>query len=187
MLRPPGRPTISGTVRIGETLTADPSAIEDINGLVGTIFAYQWQQGSADGTDGGYADIDSATAMTLLLTNAQVGRRIQVAVSFTDDEGYDETAISMATDAVAAELTFGTVSITDPDPSYTVDIAIPNLTLPPATGGIGTLNYSLMPIPAGLSFTVNRIPRRHTNHGDVRRRPDLHGHRQRRAAGDPPR
>ena len=37
-----GQPTISGTVQVGETLTADTSGIEDADGLDDVSFSYQW-------------------------------------------------------------------------------------------------------------------------------------------------
>ena len=47
--------------------------------------------------------------------------------------------------------TFGSETI--PDQTYAVNTAISTLTLPPATGGNGTLTYSLAPaLPDGLSF-----------------------------------
>ena len=50
-----------------------------------------------------------------------------------------------------AELSFGDASIADQ--SYTKDAAIDTLTLPQATGGSGTITYSLSKsLPAGLSF-----------------------------------
>ena len=42
-----GAPAITGTARVGETLTADTSAISDSDGLTGASFSYQWL---ADGT-----------------------------------------------------------------------------------------------------------------------------------------
>ena len=95
-----GVPTIAGTASSGETLTAVTTDIMDDNGL-GT-FSYLWQQGTDDGADGGYINIASATTETLVLTDAQVGRRILVIVSFTDNDGNAETVTSVATAAVAA-------------------------------------------------------------------------------------
>ena len=37
-----GAPTISGALRVGETLTAGTSGIEDEDGLTGISFGYQW-------------------------------------------------------------------------------------------------------------------------------------------------
>ncbi len=79
----------------GETLTADTSAVTDVDG-VGT-FTYQWW--AASGTNN-YA-IVGATDKTLILTQAQVGKAITVVVIHTDALGTVEPAIiSMATDPV---------------------------------------------------------------------------------------
>ena len=89
-----GAPTISGTVQVGETLTADTSGIADENGLENLTFTYQW-----------LADDDAiagATDSTYTLADADEGKAIKVQVSFTDDAGNDETLTSAATDAVAA-------------------------------------------------------------------------------------
>ncbi len=88
-----GQPTISGTIRVGETLTADTSSISDDDGLNHAVFSYQWQ------SDG--ADIAGATAYRYTLTDADEGRAISVRVSFTDDRGHSETLTSAATAAVA--------------------------------------------------------------------------------------
>ena len=39
---PTGLPTIDGTPQVGETLTADTSAIEDADGLTNVSYSYQW-------------------------------------------------------------------------------------------------------------------------------------------------
>ena len=88
-----GQPTISGTVQVGETLTADTSAIADQDGLTNVSYSYQWV---ADG-----ADIAGATAGTYTLVDADEGTVISVRVSFTDDAGNEESLTSAATDAVS--------------------------------------------------------------------------------------
>ena len=89
-----GAPAITGTARVGETLTADTSGIADADGLTGASFSYQWL---ADG-----ADISGATGNTYTLVDADVGKAVKVRVSFTDDAGHPETLTSAATAAVAA-------------------------------------------------------------------------------------
>ena len=37
-----GAPTITGTVQVGETLTADTSGIADTDGLTSVSYSYQW-------------------------------------------------------------------------------------------------------------------------------------------------
>ena len=89
-----GEPTITGTVQVGETLTADTSGIADADGLGNVQYEYQWL---ADDSD-----ISGATNATYTLVAADEGKVIKVRVTFTDDEGNDESLTSAATDAVAA-------------------------------------------------------------------------------------
>ena len=89
-----GAPTISGTVQVGETLTADTSGIADEDGLDNAVFGYQWLAGDTE--------IQGATGSTYTLAGADAGKTVKVQVSFTDDAGHDETLTSAATDAVTA-------------------------------------------------------------------------------------
>ena len=112
-----GQLTISGTVQVGETLTADTSGIADDDGLTNVAYSYQWL---ADGTD-----IAGATAKSYTLTDSEEGKTIQLKVSFTDDAGNEEelTSNSPATGApsisgtaqVGETLTAGTSDIADDD------------------------------------------------------------------------
>ena len=90
-----GLPTITGTAQVGETLTADTSAIEDEDGLDDVSHEYQWIAGGTD--------IDGATGSSYLLTSNEQGQTIQVKVTFTDDAENEETLTSAATEAVAAK------------------------------------------------------------------------------------
>ena len=94
-----GRPTISGTARVGDTLTADTTGIADADGLTNVSYGYQWV--ANDGTSD--ADIGGATGSTYTLTASEQGQTIQVRVSFTDDAGNETTLTSAATEAVAAK------------------------------------------------------------------------------------
>ena len=91
---PTGLPTISGTVQVGETLTADTSGIADEDGLDNVSYSYQWIAGAAD--------IDGATGSTYALVPVDVGKAIKVKVSFIDDAKNQEALTSAATAAVAA-------------------------------------------------------------------------------------
>ena len=96
-----GRPTISGAVQVGETLTADTSDTSDIadaDGLTNVSYSYQWvrSDGSSD------TDIQDARGSTYTLVDADEGKAIKVKVSFTDDAGNEETLTSTATAEVAA-------------------------------------------------------------------------------------
>ena len=89
-----GAPIISGTAQVGETLTANTSGIADADGLGNVQYEYQWLANDSE--------ISGATNATYTLADADEGKAIKVEVSFTDDEGNDETLTSAATAAVAA-------------------------------------------------------------------------------------
>ena len=89
-----GAATISGTVQVGGTLTADTSGISDDDRLDNVSFSYQWL---ADDTV-----IQGATNSTYTLADADEGKAIKVHVSFTDNTGNDETLTSAATAVVSA-------------------------------------------------------------------------------------
>ena len=95
-----GEPVISGTARVGETLTASASGILDADGLANAVFAWQWV--SNDGTSD--SAIAGATTSSYTLASAEVGRTVKVRVTFTDDRGARETLVSAATAAVEAAL-----------------------------------------------------------------------------------
>ena len=128
---PTGAVTITGTPTQNQQLTADASALADLDGL-GT-FSYQWQ---ADGVD-----IGGATGNSLTLTEAQVGKAITVTASYTDGHGTHESVSSAATVAVgnvnddpAGKVTF-TGETTDGN-ALTADVsALADL------DGLGTINF----------------------------------------------
>ena len=89
---PTGLPSISGTTRQGQTLTANVGGIADADGIDGSTIAYQWlRNGSA---------ISGATGSSYLLTQADVGRNISIHYSYTDNYGTGERVVSPATAAV---------------------------------------------------------------------------------------
>ena len=92
--RATGLPTISGQEHVGETLTADTSGINDDDGLDNAAFSYQWLRGEAE--------IAGAIGSSYTLTEDDEGQTIKVKVSFTDDEGHEETLTSDPTGAVEA-------------------------------------------------------------------------------------
>ena len=101
---PAGAPEISGAVGLGQTLTALTAGISDADGLSAESYGYQWIRVDADGT-GNPADIPGATSRRYVLQAADVGKRVKVKVSFTDDGGTDETLTSAAwpsSDAILA-------------------------------------------------------------------------------------
>ena len=99
-----GAPAITGTARVGETLTADTSDISDPDGVENAVFAYQWIAGGAE--------IEGATESNYTLTESEQGMTVQVRVSFTDDARNEEALTSAGTGAVAPVLPPLTVSMT---------------------------------------------------------------------------
>ena len=92
-----GAPTITGTVRVGETLTANTTDISDSDGLNKATFTYQWLADDADITD--------ATGSTYALVAADEGKTVKVRITFTDDAGNDESLTSAPTATVTASNT----------------------------------------------------------------------------------
>ena len=89
-----GLPVITGTPRVGETLTANTDDISDTNGLTNATFTYQWL------ADAG--PISGATSQTLVPTSAHLGADVEVRVRFTDDDGFSETLLSDPVTILAA-------------------------------------------------------------------------------------
>ena len=94
-----GDPAINGTPRVGETLTADTSPIDDKDGLENVSYSYQWTAGGSD-IDGATGGPPEGPAYTL--TSSEEGQTIRVRVSFTDDSDNQESLTSAETAAVAA-------------------------------------------------------------------------------------
>ena len=107
---PTGSPTITGTVQVGETLTAHTSGISDADGLTNVSYSYQWIAGDAD--------IAGATASTYTITANEQGKVIKVKVSFTDDADNEESLTSVATAAVSSVPGALTASISNQPDSH---------------------------------------------------------------------
>ena len=99
-----GAPGITGTAEVGQVLGVDVTGIEDEDGLYDVEYAYQWVRVDADGTSN-EEDISGATAATYTLTADDVGKKVKVEVSFTDDFGSDEQRPSAPTATVTAAAT----------------------------------------------------------------------------------
>ena len=88
-------PTIAGTPREGETLTADPGTW---TGTQPIKYAYEWQRCSATG--GSCAPISGATGKSYGVTTADAGSTLRVKVTATDSTG-SSNATSVPTAVVA--------------------------------------------------------------------------------------
>ncbi len=146
-----GKPTISGTAKVGQTLTAATSGIADTNGVTkatagdtGFAWTYQWIRVDSDGSSNA-ADISGATSKTYVLTATDAGKKVKVKVSFKDDAGYAESRTSDAypagSDTIAAlssdaDLSALTASSSTDGSTFT------SLTLTPSTFDADTTAYT---------------------------------------------
>ncbi len=126
---PTGAVTITGTPTQGQSLTV-ANTLADLDGI-GTI-SYQW---SAGGTA-----INGAAASTFLLTEAQVGKAITVAASYTDGHGTAETLSSSPSLSIANvnDLPTGSVTITGTATQGQTLTAVNTLA---DLDGLGTFSY----------------------------------------------
>ena len=88
-----GKPKITGTAQVGQTLTAGTSGISDLdgntkaeNGDTGYAYSYQWYRVNA----GAETQITGATGSTYTLVGADADKTFRVEVHFTDDAGKSE-------------------------------------------------------------------------------------------------
>ncbi len=100
-------PAASGTVLVGTVLTAITDDITDGNGMTEAVFEFQWFR--ADGREP--ADvfnalqrpegrIPGARSRTYTIVDEDLNKHLFVQVTFTDDDGYEETPTSDPTDPV---------------------------------------------------------------------------------------
>ena len=166
--RATGVPTISGTVSVGEVLTAVTSNIMDPDGTDSATFTYQWVR-----LDGMTAT-EVGTASTYTLADADVGKRMLVKVEFTDDEGNAEGPLSSkptvvvnapatgaptitGTPRVGRTLTAGTSDIMDPNGTSSATFAYQWVSVDGVTeADIGTdsSTYTLADTDAGRTIKV---------------------------------
>lgn len=88
--------TVSGTARVGSSLTASVSA----SGYPVPTLAYSWESAATAG--GSYSVISGATASSYTPTSGDVGRYLRVSVTASNTSGADATATSSATSVVTA-------------------------------------------------------------------------------------
>ncbi len=142
--------TVSGAPRVGDTLTASVTDADSGSaGVTGTT--WQWQSSSAGST----TNISGATDAAYSPVAGDVGSTLQAVATYNDSTGSSKIATSAPTAPVVAPL----VLTAPDDQSYTVDTAIAALELRAASGGTGTLRYTLTgpadaALPAGLSFNA---------------------------------
>jgi hypothetical protein len=99
---PTGSVTVSGTAKVGATLTASNN-LADPDGTI-TGLGYQWQTSSDGGTT--WSDINGATASTFVLTSAQLNQSVRAVATYSDGT-FSNTVAANATDAVTVAVTPG--------------------------------------------------------------------------------
>ena len=149
-----GDPVISGTVQVGQTLTAVTTAIMDEDEL-DDVFTYQWVRVDADGTSN-EEDITDETDATYTLTADERGKKVKVEVRFVDILGGEETRTSAPTVTLpGVTVSTPALTVTEEDTagdSYTVVLdsqPTANVTVTVA-GHAGT---DVTPSPTTLTFT----------------------------------
>jgi hypothetical protein len=141
-------PSVTGTPRAGDTLTANEGAWEKGNGLT---FSYQWQRCDAAGAN--CANIAGAAAKAYVAQTADVGRTLRVEVAATDNDGSSQAVSATTRDIVASgadptvrpagaqRLADGTYSI----PASSVDL--------PERLNIATVQFQPAPLRSRAPFT----------------------------------
>ncbi|WP_200941437.1 M10 family metallopeptidase C-terminal domain-containing protein, partial [Caulobacter sp. Root1455] len=128
-----GGASITGTPTEDQVLTA-VSTLADVDGL-GTLH-YQWQHDIG----GGYVNV-GADQSTYTLGDSDVGGIVRVVVSYTDQQGFAESATSSATAAIANvnDVPTGGVSVTGS--AFSGQILTANTATLADADGLGALHY----------------------------------------------
>ena len=159
----------SGTATATVTATTDstvPNAPTGLSVTVGeTIADLSWTAPSDTGgeaitsyevsSDDGSTWIDTGdTDLTYQITGLTANTEYDFKVRAINAEGSGtaSSTVTETTDAAVSALSFGSQTIANQ--SWTVGNSV-NITLPQATGGTGTITYTLTPtLPAGTTFTA---------------------------------
>ncbi len=140
-----GAPEISGTGRVGETLTAAPGTTADADGLSEASYSYRWIR--VDGAT--EMAIAGATSDRYTLTVADQDKRVKAEVSFTDDLGFEETR---ASEALAVRAAMAPAVCTAPAlPADETEVWTGDVT-------VGTVRFGGLPIAHGYAEPVSLLP-----------------------------
>ena len=112
-----GKPGITGTAQVGQTLTATVGTSADVDGLPNPFLtdvntSFQWIRVATDNTE---TNIASATASTYTLVTDDAGTTIKVKVGFADNYDYDE---------IIASATASTYTLVDADLGTTIKVKV---------------------------------------------------------------
>ena len=131
-----GGPAIVGTPQTGQTLSATTTGIQDLDGMSGAVFAYQWiRHDLGTATD---AEIDGATGKTYTVTSDDEGMALKVNVTFSDDAGNEESLTSFAV-------------VVPPSESRNDDPVNNPATGSPAVSGTATVGQTLTATTSGIA------------------------------------
>ncbi|RZJ44890.1 MAG: hemolysin-type calcium-binding protein, partial [Brevundimonas sp.] len=129
-----GGVSLTGTATENQVLTADTSTLADVDGL-GTLH-YDWQRD----TGSGFVSTGAADQATYTLGDADVGGVVRVIVSYTDGQGFAETATSAGTAAISNvnDPHTGGATITG---TFAEDEVLTAVSTIADADGLGTLHY----------------------------------------------
>ena len=162
-----GAPTVTAasgpTYNTGVPMTASVVGVVEPNGIAVSTLSWQWQQADAPASGvpmaSAYSDIAGATATGTTSSDftplaAHEGKYIRVCASFMDQFSTAASEERCTAGSLVANVPFfGDASVDDQ--VWVTGAAITDLVLPAASGGNGTVTYSLTPaLPTGLSFTA---------------------------------
>ena len=146
--RSTGKPSISGTPQVRQTLSASTSGIMDPNGLSDPGFTYQWVRLDSDGTSNA-TDIAGANSATYALNVSDIGKKIAVTVGLTDDHGYTARLESDPYPATGTILSL-------PPPAPTAETLVGNL------GQANDTTYHLASTDFAQPFTTGSLDKGYT-------------------------
>lgn len=100
-----GLPVISDmTPTESVLLTADVSGIQDLDGLTGNNFTYQWRVNTVGNN---FTNIQGATGKTFTPPQSMLGRTLQVVVTVRDDEGNPAVVLTSAATQPVGDMQIG--------------------------------------------------------------------------------
>ena len=145
-----GAPAISGTAEVGETLTATTSSIADPDGLPSS-FTHQWKRFAADGTT--FETNIGTDSDTYTLTASELGKKVRVEVSFTDNEGSSEGPLVSA--AYPSDATVEAPEEEVSSPGISIVVEAPSKTTVGSAGTVSAdiVGFDVFPDPDGHEYT----------------------------------
>jgi Ca2+-binding RTX toxin-like protein/predicted glycoside hydrolase/deacetylase ChbG (UPF0249 family) len=135
---PTGNVTLSGNATQNAVLTANFAGLADADGL--GVLSTQWQVSNGSGANLTWSNITGATASTLTLTQAQVGKQVRAVASYTDGYGTAESVALAASDVIANVNDTPTGSVTFSGTLTQGQTLTASHTLADADG-LGTISY----------------------------------------------